>query len=228
MKNTFFCACFFITSFSLRAQEPLAKMVVGFETGIELLQSGDGIKPHPMPGLHVEYPFHKFSFGVGITRKAYPEFRYYTFTGNISSVPVAENDVTVFEYADRLIKPVYWSIPIRINFRLPCNCVYIHAATSFDFFDTGMAEKTEMEHWYSGAPTRTYSRRQFFKSKLQTYELGVGFKLHSSDYFRLVARPSYVWSENPAPDGKGVPAYLGSLRMTFGIQYAFVRYGGKQ
>ena len=227
MKNTFFYALFLFVTSALHAQDPFAKMVVGLEGSMDLQQYTDGIRVHPMPALQVEYPFQKFSVGLGVSRKVYSQFGYQTFDGNISSWQIGENNATVFHYADKLIKPVYWSIPLRIQYRLPCNCVYVHGAASLDFLDAGVPEKVSSDYWSTSPPTRTWSRRQFFKSSVRTYELGIGFKLHSSDYFRLVARPSFVWTENPQT-GSGAPAYLRSLRMTFGAQYAFVRYGGKK
>ncbi|MBK7939099.1 MAG: hypothetical protein IPJ82_19380 [Lewinellaceae bacterium] len=226
MKNILFYAFFLILASRLSAQEPFAKMVIGLEAAMDLGHYSEGVElRRPFPGLHVEYPFKKFSFGAGISRKVYPESRYKTFDRNISSVQVGASEVTVFQYTDKVFRPVYWSIPLRIQYRLPCNCVYVQGAASLDFFDTGAPEKVESTYWSSKPPTRTWSRRQYFKSTLRTYELGIGFKLHSTDYFRLVARPSFVWSENPEI-GNG-PAYLRSLRMSFGIQYAFIRYGGK-
>ncbi len=213
MKNTLFYALFLCAISSLHAQQPFAKMVVGLEGSMDLQQFSDGIKAHPMPTLQVEYPFHKFG--------------YQTFDGGIGSMQIGENNATIFHYADKVLKPVYWSIPLRIQYRLPCNCVYLHGAASLDFFDTGVPEKVSSDYWTTSPPTRTWSRRQFFRSSLRTYELGIGFKLHSSDYFRLVARPSFVWTENPEIRS-GAPAYVSSLRMTFGAQYAFVRYGGKK
>lgn len=227
MKNILICLLILFISSDIQAQEAFAKMVIGLEAGMDLQQFPDGSRSHPMPTLQVEFPFHKFSAGIGITRKVYSKFRYQTFDGNISSIQIADDDITIFHYVDKLLKPVYWSIPVRLQYRLPCNCVYIQGAASLDFFDKRSPEKVESgyEHWSSTAPTRTWSPAQFFKTSLRSYELGIGFKLHSSDYFRLIARPSFVWTENPETGG---PAYLRSLRMTFGAQYAFLRYGGKK
>ena len=145
MKNTLFYALFLFVAPALSAQKPFAKMVVGLEGSMDLQQYTDGIRVHPMPALQVEYPFHKFSVGLGISRKVYSQFGYQTFDGNISSWQIGENNATVFHYADKLIKPVYWSIPLRIQYRLPCNCVYVQGAASLDFLDTGVPEKVSSD-----------------------------------------------------------------------------------
>jgi hypothetical protein len=50
----------------------------------------------------------------------------------------------------------------------------------------------------------------------------MGFKLHATDHLRLVARPTFVLSENP--EILSNDRYLTSLRMTFGAQYAILAY----
>jgi hypothetical protein len=55
---------------------------------------------------------------------------------------------------------------------------------------------------------------------------GIGFNLFRTEGFRLIARPSIVWSENPevyrlfATDA---PRFIPTLRMNFGAQVAILR-----
>ncbi len=127
---------------------------------------------------------------------------------------------------NREISANYWSVPLHVSYRfLPCKCIYLYGAMSFDFLSPSTRITPLSQTAVFELPAERRTEDSFFKKSLRTYELGLGFKLHTSDYFRLVARPSLVWSENPETQGT---AMIRSLRMTFGVQYAFVRYGGKR
>lgn len=221
-----FCLPALLFALAVAAQQPFAKMVVGIEAGWNLIQYDNGVRPRLMPGAQVEYPWKKFSFGIGLTHKNYRSLRYETATGETEAGLLGEKKVLFHRVESRTFQPEYWSVPLRVNYRFPCNCVYLHAAASVDFLATDPAGTIAQSYVTTQKPTPEFRQEHALKSRLRTYEIGVGFKLHSSDYFRLVARPSYVWSENPEIGGPG-PAFLRSLRMTFGAQYAFVRYGGK-
>lgn len=226
MKNAFslLALCFALAA---HAQQPFAKMVVGLEAGWDLQQYNDGRKAGLTPNVHVEYPFRKFSFGFGLAHKEFEAFVYPRFDGRRYVGFDGKEKAPFYFYENRQVQMNYWSIPLRVSYRFTtCNCVYLHGGVSFDFLDPRLEETTVDGGTLPGPlPTRNEAR-QFLKTNLRTYELGVGFKLHSSDYFRLVLRPSYVWSENPEIGGSG-PALLRSLRLTFGAQYAFVRYGAR-
>lgn len=225
MKHLFFLPALLV-AFTAAAQQPFAKMIVGLEAGWDLQVYDQGIRPRLIPGVQVEYPWQKFSFGLGIARKGYRSFYYETATGQSQAGLLGEKKVQYHLTEVRTFRPEYWSVPLRINYRLPCNCVYLHGAMSFDFLNASTSGTVTESYAYTQQPAPEYLQEHGLKSRLRTYEIGLGFKLHSSDYFRLVARPSYVWSENPEIGGPG-PEYLRSLRMTFGMQYAFIRYGGK-
>ena len=95
---------------------------------------------------------------------------------------------------------------------------------SFDFLDERPKDEITFQNAeLREAPLREVRRDQLFKRSTKIYEFGIGFKLHSNDYFRLVARPTFVYSENPEIYSEG-PEYLPTLRMMFAFQYAFIRY----
>jgi hypothetical protein len=171
----------------------------------------------------------RFSFGAGIGREIYYEYEYYTFTGQTIERIENEKPVTYYLADAHAFRPAYWSIPLKVDYRfLKCHCVYFHAGMTFDFFSDSPPESIVFQNAeLDYQPYDQLERTQLFKKNTKSYEFGVGFKLHSNDYFRLVARPTMVWSENPeiytdAPD------YIPTFRMTFGAQYAFIRYGGKR
>lgn len=224
MKNAI--ACFaLLFALSAQAQTPYAKMVVGVETGWDLLLYDEGQHPIAIPSVHVEYPLGNFSFGFGAAYKGFRKVQYENYEGGRRSGFVGEQKTLLYVLENRAVKPSYFSVPLRVSYRLlPCKCIYLYGGMSFDFLNPKTSVTDLGQTTVSKKPATQRAPGPFFKSSLRTYEIGVGFKLHTSDYFRLVARPSYVWSENPEFEG---PKMIRSLRMTFGMQYAFVRYGGK-
>ncbi|TNE50060.1 MAG: hypothetical protein EP344_17600 [Bacteroidetes bacterium] len=214
-----------LTCSTVQGQEAFGKLVAGLEVGFDVNQFTAGIKPRLIPGFQVEVPVGRFSFGVGIGNEIYHEYEYYTYAGQ--TIERIENEKPVPYYVSDLhaFRPSYWSVPIKVDYRFHrCYCVFVHAGITFDFFN----DRPEDRIVFQGAelrerPLDEVRREQLFKKNTKSYEIGVGFKLHSNDYIRLVARPSFVLSENPEIYTDG-PKYLPTLRMNFGFQYAFIRY----
>lgn len=229
MKYLLCFAALILISPALRAQEAFGKLVAGVEVGFDVSQFTEGIKPRIIPGIQVEAPVGRFSFGTGISREIYYEYEYYVFTGQ--TVQRIENEQLVTYYlADaHAFRPAYWSIPLKIDYRFhKCHCVYLHAGMTFDFFSDSPPDKVTFQNAeLRQQPLSEVGRELLFKQTTKSYEFGVGFKLHSNDYFRLVARPTMVWSENPEIY-TDAPAYIPTFRMVFGAQYAFIRYGSKR
>lgn len=231
MKHLFVLVTLSLLSPTLQAQKAFGKLVAGIEMGFDVNQFTEGIKPRFIPGIQAEVPVGRFSFGAGLGREIYYEYEYYTFTGQTIERIENEKPVTYYLADAHAFRPAYWSVPIKIDYRFhKCYCVYVHAGMTFDFFsdsppDRVVFRNAEVEY----QPYDRLERTQLFKKTTKSYEFGIGFKLHSNDYFRLVARPTVVWSENPEIyRDSDEPDYIPTLRMTFGAQYAFIRYGGKR
>ena len=229
MKYMFAILALNLLSQPVHTQKAFGKLVVGLEMGFDVSQFNDGIKPRFIPGLQVEAPLGRFSFGAGLGREIYYEYKYYTYNGQTIERIENEKPVTYYLADAHEFRPAYWSVPIKVDYRfLKCHCVYLHAGMTFDFFsdsppDEVVFTNAELEQ----QPYDHLERTQLFKSNTRSYEFGIGFKLHSNDYFRLVARPTVVWSENPEIYTEA-PEYIPTFRMTFGAQYAFIRYGSKR
>ena len=215
------CCC--VTS--AQSQKAFGKLVAGLEMGFDVSQFTAGIKPRIIPGVQLEVPIGRLSLGAGLSREIYREYEYYTWTGQTIERIKNEKPVTFYISDIHAFRPAYWSIPLKIDYRFHrCHCVFAHLGMTLDYFSDSPPDRVT----FQGAETReaplTEVRRdQLFKKSTKSYEFGIGFKLHSNDYFRLVARPSYVLSENPEIYTDG-PKYLPTFRMMFGIQYAFIRY----
>jgi hypothetical protein len=229
MKKLIVLAVMALLTQQIAAQKAFGKLVVGIETAFDVSQFTEGIKPRLIPGVQVEVPVERFSFGIGLGREIYYPYKYYTFTGQTIERIENEKPVRYFLADAHEFRPAYWSIPVKVNYRLlKCHCVYLHAGMSFDFFSDSPPDKivfrnAELEQ----QPYDKLERTQLFRSSTRNYEFGVGFKLHSNDYFRLIARPTYVFSENPEIY-TDAPKYIQTFRMTFGAQYAFIRYGSRR
>ncbi len=207
------------------AQQAFGKLVAGLEVGFDVAQYTAGIKPKLIPGIQVEAPLGRFSFGVGLGREFYNKYEYYTFTGQTTERLENEQPVLYYLADIHAFRPAYWTVPIKIDYRFHrCHCVYVHLGMTFDFFDDRPKEQLVFHNAeVRDRPLESVRRDLLFKTTTKSYELGIGFKLHSNDYFRIVARPSYVLSENPEIY-TDAPKYIGTVRMTFGFQYAFIRY----
>jgi hypothetical protein len=207
----------------LDAQTPIGKMVVGIEAGFDVQHFSRDITPRVLPTVQVEYPVGKFSFGFGLSKKIFRDFNYPYATGLTEQALVGEEWKTFFLYEEREFDLGYWSIPVKANYRFRCNCMYLHGGVSFDFLDTRKPERTVGGYYRAEeALPNELTREKLMKPRTRSYELGMGFKLHANDFFRLVARPTYVLSENPMIDSEN--PFISTLRMTFGVQYAFFHY----
>ncbi len=224
-KHFFLLLAFCCAAPAAQSQKAFGKLVAGLEMGFDVSQFTAGIKPRIIPGVQLEVPIGRLSIGAGLSREIYREYEYYTWTGQTIERIENEKPVTFYISDIHAFRPAYWSIPLKIDYRFHrCHCVFAHLGMTLDYFSDSPPDRVT----FQGAETReaplTEVRRdQLFKKSTKSYEFGIGFKLHSNDYFRLVARPSYVLSENPEIYTDG-PKYLPTFRMMFGIQYAFIRY----
>lgn len=224
MKNIFLLPFFLLFLTGLGAQRPYAKLVVGIETAYDLQLYDEGRRPKPIPDVHVEFPYHDFSFGFGFAYKKYGKTYYDTVLPELVTLNFSGEDKQFYQMEYRQVSPAYFSVPLHVNYRfLPCKCLYLYGGMSFDFKNPKVSEKVLGQSWSDTRPTWLFSGSRF-KNNYKTYEIGLGFKLHASDVFRFVGRPSIVWTENPENVG---PSVVRSLRFTLGMQYAFVRYGGR-
>jgi hypothetical protein len=225
MKKLLFLCCFSLLACVARAQDPIGKMIVGLDMGFDVKQFEDGIIPRFIPGIQAEFPIWRFSFGIGLSRKFYRPYEYVYYTGKTQEVLENEQPITFYAYDVKAFNPAYWSVPVKIDFRFhKCRCVYFHAAANFEFLDDRKPERIKFTDALSReVPPYGVQRADLMKKQTRSYEFGIGFKLHSSDYFRVFARPTYVLSENPEVY-TDQPKYLSTFRMTFGAQYAFIHY----
>ena len=215
-----------LLSVSVSAQRPVGKMVVGLELASDVIGYTNGYSPLPAPALQIDYPIGKFSVGTALTQHRFrPVFDSYTYLNRREATLIGREKVLAYAYEKTVSQAKYWSVPFRIQYRLPCNCVYLQAATAFDFWKAqAPLTETVLLREQPDNPETQLPMNGGVRKLAHSFELGVGFKLHMNDYWRLVLRPSFVWSQYP--DLASDLVWNRTLRMTVGVQYAFLRYGG--
>ena len=210
--------------FGLYAQKSFGHVIIGLESGFDVAQFSKGIKARMSPALQAEVSLGPVSLGVGIGRKLYREYEFYSFTGE--TVERMVNGATQRYYLADLhsFKPAYWIVPLKINYRVHrCDCVYLHVGITFDNVDLGRPDIIKFRGAEFNQPYAVgVQRSQLVLPKTNTYEFGIGFNVFRRDYFRLTARPAYVLTENPEVYTDG-PKMLPTLRFTFAAQFAIWR-----
>jgi hypothetical protein len=228
MKRLLTLAIFSWICLAASAQKSFGYVIVGLESGFDVAQFSKGLKPRMSPALQAEVSLGRLSLGVGVGRKLYRSYEFYSFTGE-TTIRDLGGVQRMYYLADlHTFKPAYWTVPLKINYRLHrCDCVYLHVGITFENVDLGRPDVikfkgAEFEPQYYSPFAMDLQRGQFVVPKTKTYEFGIGFNVFRRDFFRLTARPTYVLTENPDVYGDG-PELLPTLRFTFGAQFAIWR-----
>ncbi len=214
----------FLVCHRLEGQRDLEVLSLGIETGFDFAQYQAGTIPFLIPAILSDVSVGRFRVGAGFGREYYRPYQYYTWTGEIVERLEDGRPTPYYVSTLRAFRPAYWVIPIRLQYRLHrCQCLYAHAGMSFDFFSDSTPESIVFEGAeLRQAPLQEVRREQLFHLRTRSYEVGVGFYLLGNDFFRLIARPSLVVSEDPEiyTDGQG---RITTARMTVGVQFGFFR-----
>lgn len=206
------------------AQRNFGTLVGGLEIGFDVRQLTDGITPRFIPSFQLEVPIGSLALGAGIGRKYYKEYQYYVYGGQTIQKEVNGVMVTRYKSNIRGFNPAYWTVPLKAEWRVHrCQCVYMQVGMSLDFLDVGTPDRLV----FSGAELEqqlfeSYRQSELFRQQTHSFTLGIGFNLFRRAGFRLVARPSIIWSQNPEIYTDG-PNYIPTLRMNFGAQMAIIQ-----
>ncbi len=205
-------------------QKTFGRYALGIETSFDFAQYQAGAIPSLIPALLVDVSVGRWGVGGGVGREFYRPYEYYTWTGAIVERIEEGRPVPYYVSTLRAFRPAYWTFPLRMQYRLHrCECVFLHAGMAFDVFSSATAERIVFEGAeLRQAPFQQVRRDQLFYARTRSYEFGIGFNLLSRDFFRLTARPSVVVSEDPEIYTTG-PGRVTTARMTFGVQWGFVR-----
>ncbi len=206
------------------SQRDFGKLVGGLEVGFDVRHLTTGETPKLIPSFQLEMPIESFAFGVGIGRIYYGEYEYPVYAGQV--IQREENGVLVTRYKSniRSFNPAYWTVPLKAEVRIHrCQCVYLQAGMNVNILDSSTPDRLV----FSGAELEfqsynSFTHDQLFKKRTNSFNFGIGFNLFRTQGFRLIARPSIVWTENPEIYTEA-PKYISTLRMNFGAQMAIIR-----
>ncbi len=228
MNKLLVIAIFSLFCHSVSAQRSFGTIVLGLESGFDVAQFTGGLRPRMIPALQLEGSLGPVSLGVGIGRKQYGEYEFYSFTGETTQREVNGALLTYYLANLHSFKPAYWVVPLKINYRVHrCDCVYLHAGITFEQVDLGRPDVIKFRNAEFSQPYAVgVQRGQLVVPKTRSYEFGIGFNVYKKEFFRLTARPAYVLTENPEVDftvNQRNPKLLPTLRFTFAAQFALWR-----
>ncbi len=210
------------------AQRDFGKLVGGVEIGFDVSQLTDGFKPRYIPTFQLEVPIGSLALGAGIGRKYYQGYDYGLSTGQTVVREEGGAPVTYYLTNMRRFNPAFWTVPLKAEVRVHrCQCVFLQAGMTIDFFDASTPDRLV----FSGAEVKEpwpykLTHEDLIKKRTTTFSFGIGFNLFRTEGFRLTARPSIVWSENPEIYqlyATNAPKFIPTLRMNFAAQFAIIR-----
>jgi len=174
-------------------------------------------------GISIEKPFGKFSVGTGFLWKDLGKSSYleHTFKSEIRNIK--EEALTFYEYRNHRVDMKYFSVPLRLQYRLPCNCMYVQGGVEVDFLKSEV-DQVESTSFTLREPIPE-DRASTFKTINYSFVVGIGFKLHQSEHTRIFMRPEYEYVLNPTKNRVAIYNEKGysRMRITFGLQYGISR-----
>ncbi|WP_367388505.1 hypothetical protein [Lewinella sp. LCG006] len=196
MKTLSFICCL-LTSLLLQAQSTIA--IPRFLIGVEANTHFEDLKYRKNNlgligiGLHVEKPIGQFSVGTALIRQRFGPQTFRKFAGEI--VPEAPNAPSFYAYWYQEKQLAFWNIPLRLQYRLPCNCVYVQAALQTSIRDLKEIEG-EIANWNTSIypPGTGLSRHALYNvNKISLgYEFAMGINFHLSTTWKMYSRLAYT------------------------------------
>ena len=208
------------------AQNKSASFVIGIEAGGRsnplFSKEGDidfGNRKSTV-GLIIEVPFKgKFSFGTGFVYSKYGAVN--TFEKSGLTKLNAEDDIEYEILKSGLILS-YFAVPVRMIYRLKCNCVYAQLGIQPEFYFSGLNNSNHTSFYTKNPDSYPDYTINTINKPNWTLDFGIGFKAHFRENIRLIFRPSYNKILNPIFKNHPISS-RNYLRMVFGVQYAFLK-----
>lgn len=213
-----------LLSFYAVAQESQPLLIIGTEMGIDFRKFEPLMSQNPQytAGVTMEYPYRKFSIGTGLIYKVYGAFNNQIYTGYSAEEVIDEEIYTFYYYEEERYDLEYYGIPLRLQYRLPCNCVYLQAGVHIDIANfTSIEEGSHQLRTIQEPADFHFDRDEALKRLNLSYELAIGFKLHFNDQLRMFMRPTYRIMASPTnKNSVQLNTSYRQLHMAFGLQYA--------
>lgn len=196
MKILAFICCL-LTSGMLQAQSTttIPRFLIGIEanTHFEDLKYRNNNLGLVGIGLQVEKPIGQFSVGTALIRQRFGPQTFREFAGEI--VPEVPNAPSLYAYWYQEKHLALWNIPLRLQYRLPCNCVYVQAALQTSIHDLKKIEGKTRE-WNTNIPPPDLDISHYALYKVDKisvgYELAMGINFHLSTTWKTFSRITYT------------------------------------
>ena len=194
------------------------RWVIGIENGMIYSRLKNPVARHLnySYGVNLERPTRKFSYGLGLLHTSYGRKDISGFAPLPSDSGEPTNQ---YLYQSKTVRHNYLTLSPRLQYRLPCNCVYLHVAYNVDFLAWSNEEIHRERTFDLESPPEDEGEIEM-KSVNTGLEFGIGFKMHFNEQFRLFLRPTYgitrLPTRKPNRYYKGNSQYL---RMAFGLQW---------
>lgn len=194
MKSLTFVFCLLTTVF-LQAQstETIPRLLVGIEANAHLedVTSRSNNLGFVGIGLSIEKPIGQFSIGTALIRQRFGPQTFRQFTGEVKPNEGLGPDIYTFRYQQKNIS--FWNIPLRLQYRLPCNCVYVQAGLQTSISDLkgtpGDVPYTNPSFFAPGPSP--YALNSISKISVG-YEMAIGLNFHLSENWKLNSRLTYT------------------------------------
>lgn len=181
-------------AFSQKTSQEVPNLVIGTEAQVyfENLDYPGSTFGNFAYGLHVQKPIGRFTFGTGLLRQQFGQHRFREFTGETALEEDGDRLLYTYQIQKRNLN--FWSIPLQAQFRLPCNCVYIHTALVGNFLNRqGSApEDTFTEQRFDDPSTNPFFSSQSIRKASLGIQLGAGLNLHMSKHWKTTVRLIYA------------------------------------
>ncbi len=202
---------------AVEEEMPPIRFVVGLEGGLGVHNiNGPGLKNL---GVTFEVPWKRISIGTGILLKNMGDMQYMNHTGYSYDKLTDNGKITMYEYDRHKVNLEYISVPLKVQVRLPCNCIYIQGGVEVDFLKPNSDEVFETAS-YNETPEK-YLESDIVKDVNYTFVIGVGFKLHESNRLRIFMRPEYEFMLSHIKEGTAYRKtdLMNRLKVSMGVQY---------
>ncbi len=222
MRTYLFCMTMLFFCIPLFSQNEQA-LVVGVESSFVFYNANNyptkDAHFSTIAGVTVEKPWKKLSFSTGILLKNAPNHQFAVHNGENRIKIVKEEPITLYGYQRYDQQLRYLSIPLRIQYRLPCNCVYFQGGVELDLIGNNPKLTQVSTYESQEVPVITETTKQF-KEVGYTLVFGMGFKLHQSERFRIFMRPDFEYVFNPGTkQNQYFQEDFRKFKMSFGAQY---------
>lgn len=231
--------CFFLlltVAKAMEGQNNPASWVFGVET---MFQAFDGERNSAIGnftwGVHVEKPVGRWSVGIGLLKGHFTPYEFDAYTDqlvvNENAKPGEPDSLNVLDHLYLDLK--YVAVPVRLIYRLPCNCFYFTAGIQPGFADT----QKEGEYSYTRYANTPQQQLASNISEIPAgqiskhpdpfhlaYELGFGASMAFQPQWRFFVRGAYFILKDPFHDRQGlISEDLHQIRLSMGLQWALLK-----